>query len=438
MSATQTVTSEHVLPKEPATAILTPSKPEGDVPLQPLDTQGKRLGANTPPVDTEPGSPDDAHVFRIQERWNNPRRNTWKLCCVFISFICFGMNDASYGALLPSLQTYYHISYTVVSLVFLAPFAGYTASAILSNRVHERFGRRGIAVLGVTPRLISYIVLAVHPPYPVVVVILALTGFGNGLLDAGWNAWVGNLAQANELLGFMHGFYGVGATISPVIISAMVNTYHLQWYTFFYVMIGALAFEQTCGLHAFWKDTGAAFREATRLANAASGNTEAESGPRAALKTRVTWICSAFLLAYVGTEVSLGGWIIEFMIRVRHGHPFDSGLTATGFWLGITVGRMILGFVTARLGEKVAVSAYLLLGIAMQLIFWLVPQFVVSAVAVALLGFFMGPLFPASIIACTKILPQRLHVAAIGISAAVGGSGAAVLRKSFYSAATCV
>ena len=57
----------------------------------------------------------------------------------------------------------------------------------------------------------------------------------------------------------------------------------------------------------------------------------------------------------------------------------------------------------------------------------LVPQFIVSAVAVGLLGFFMGPLFPASIIAVTKILPQRLHVAAIGISAAIGGGGAAVL-----------
>lgn len=71
---------------------------------------------------------------------------------------------------------------------------------------------------------------------------------------------------------------------------------------------------------------------------------------------RVTWLCSLFLLGYVGCEVALGGWIVTFMIRVRHGSAFASGMTATGFWLGITVGRIILGFVTPRLGEKLAIS----------------------------------------------------------------------------------
>jgi fucose permease len=70
---------------------------------------------------------------------------------------------------------------------------------------------------------------------------------------------------------------------------------------------------------------------------------------------RVTWLCAFFLLGYVGVEVALGGWIVTFMIRVRHAAPFASGMTATGFWLGLTVGRVILGFVTPRIGEKLAI-----------------------------------------------------------------------------------
>ena len=429
MSPTNTLTgTESTPPQAPPTAYSAPRNKDG-ISLEPLDTEGRRLGSSTPPVDSEPGSPNSGPIFRVQQRWNNPKSNTWKLITIFISFINFGMNDASYGALLPALESYYDLDYFVVSLIFLAPFAGYTVAAFTSNPVHTHLGRRGIAILGVAPRLVSYIVLAVHPPYPAVVTILTLTGFGNGLLDAGWNAWVGNLAQANELLGFMHGFFGLGATISPLIITSMINTYHLPWYTFYYLMLCLVSIEQAICLHSFWNDTGAAFREENALSShpTATGEQSQESGTRAAMKKRVTWICSLFLLAYVGTEVSIGGWIVLFMIRIRHGAPFQSGLTATGFWLGITMGRVTLGFVTGRLGEKVAVSAYLVLGLGLQLIFWLVPQFVVSAVAVALLGFFMGPLFPASIIACTKILPQRLHVAAIGISAAIGGGGAAVL-----------
>lgn len=63
----------------------------------------------------------------------------------------------------------------------------------------------------------------------------------------------------------------------------------------------------------------------------------------------------------------------------------------------------------------------------LELLFWLVPQFVVSAVAVSLQGFFLGPLFPAAIVAMSKLLPRHLHVGAIGFAAAFGGSGAAIL-----------
>ena len=108
------------------------------------------------------------------------------------------------------------------------------------------------------------------------------------------------------------------------------------------------------------------------------------------------------------------------MMRIRHGQPFASGMTATGFWLGLTVGRVSLGFLTGRIGERLAVCIYLFCAIGFELIFWLVPQFFVSAVAIALIGFFIGPMFPAGVVAATKLLPQELHVAAIAFSAAVG------------------
>lgn len=115
------------------------------------------------------------------------------------------------------------------------------------------------------------------------------------------------------------------------------------------------------------------------------------------------------------------------MIRVRDADPFASGITSTGFWLGITVGRIALGFVTPHVGERWAIALYLAAAIALELLFWLVPNFVVSAVMVALMGFFLGPMFPSAIVALTKILPKRLHVGAVGFASAFGGGGAAVL-----------
>jgi hypothetical protein len=77
---------------------------------------------------------------------------------------------------------------------------------------------------------------------------------------------------------------------------------------------------------------------------------------------RVTWLCALFLLGYVGVEVALGGWIVKFMLEVRKGGDFASGMTATGFWMGITVGRIVLGFITPKLGEKLAIAVGLRAG----------------------------------------------------------------------------
>jgi fucose permease len=101
-------------------------------------------------------------------------------------------------------------------------------------------------------------------------------------------------------------------------------------------------------------------------------------------------------------------------------------MAETGFWLGITIGRFVLGFVSPRIGEKLSIAIYLLLAITLELVFWLVPEFIVSAVAVAFVGFFMGTIFPGVVIVMTRLLPRNLHVAAIGFAAAFSMGGGAV------------
>ncbi|KAL8643070.1 MAG: hypothetical protein Q9228_000309 [Teloschistes exilis] len=386
------------------------SSSKNEIPLQEVDDE--RQLAST--------MRDNKLAFSAVERWNHPRINQYRLAAVFFAFINFGMNDGSYGALVPYIEKDYHLSYTVTSLVFLSPFAGYTLAAIFSDRLHLLFGRRGIAIFAPVSKLIAYVVIATHPPYPAVVTILALAGLANGIIDAAWNAWIGSLAHANQLLGLMHGLYGLGATISPLIATTMITKGHLGWWTFFYLMTGLAAVEIATGAMAFWSETGTKYTAANR----ADGKDRGMIGE--SLKQKVTWICAIFLLCYVGLEVSLGGWIVNFMIRVRKGKPFQSGMTATGFWLGITAGRIILGFITPKIGERLAVSIYLLAALGFEIIFWLVPQFIVSAVAVALLGLFIGPIFPSTVVVVTKLLPAEMHVAAIGFSAAIGGGGAAV------------
>ncbi|KAK7433386.1 hypothetical protein QQZ08_000326 [Neonectria magnoliae] len=365
--------------------------------------------------------PDAAPGVQALQQWNEPKINTFRLSAAFWSMLVMGANDAAYG-----LEKYYDLTYIVVSMVFISPFVGYVLAAVFNNYLHLRIGQRGIAVLCAGCHILAYSIIAAHPPYVALIFAFMFAGLGNGLADAAWNAWVGGLANASEILGSMHACYGVGAVFSPLVSTAMITRSNLPWYYFYYVMIGFSAVELVALTWAFWKADGAAYRSVYR-----ESEIERESGLWAAIAhmpaARTSWICAFFLLCYVGVEVALGGWIVVFMTRVRGGGDFESGMTATGFWLGITVGRLVLGFVTPRLGIKVAISTYVAATMGLELLFWLVPQFYVSAVAVAFQGFFLGPLFPGVVLVASKLLPRHQHVVVIGFAAALGGCGAAIL-----------
>lgn len=178
---------------------------------------------------------------------------------------------------------------------------------------------------------------------------------------------------------------------------------------------------------SFWKADGVTYRASQKESEASQQGTGLAGALTKLPAARVAWVGALFLLCYAGVEVALGGWIVLFMIRVRNGDEFSSGMSATGFWLGITVGRVILGFVSPRVGIKLSTAIYIAAATALELVFWLVPQFYVSAVAVSLQGFFLGPLFPSVVLVASQLLPKRQHVVVIGFAAAFGGCGAAVL-----------
>ncbi|KAJ5873793.1 uncharacterized protein N7529_002223 [Penicillium soppii] len=378
------------------------------------------------------------HAVNVAPRWNESKTTIWKLTATFWCAFVMGSNDAAYGAIIPyvymgaddnvdintQLEIYYRKSYTIVSLVFLSPFVGYTISAILSNSVHQNLGRRGITIIAPICHLIAFAVISIHPPFPVLVIMYILVGLGSGFHNAAWNVWIGNMANSNEVLGFFHGFYGVGATVSPLVATTLIIKAGWEWYSYYYLMTGAAAIALVYSTSAFWAETGAKYQQENPKFPGDDGG--AFSQTRTALTHKVTWICAAFLFLYGGIEVAIGGWIVVFMTNVRHGGAFESGMAETGFWLGITVGRFVLGFVSPRIGEKLSVAIYILLAIALELIFWLVPEFIVSAVAVSLVGFFMGTIFPGVVIVATRMLPKNVHVAAIGFAAALSMGGGAV------------
>jgi fucose permease len=148
---------------------------------------------------------------------------------------------------------------------------------------------------------------------------------------------------------------------------------------------------------------------------------------KAILRHRATWLCAAYFLTYVGTETAISGWVVSFMLRNRNATPYLANLTSSGFWTGMALGRLVLGFGTDRIGVRRATVLYFLCAGTFEVLFAVLTSPVVSIVLMTLLGFIMGPLFPSGVVVLTRLLPSELHIAAVSFVSSLGQVGGAFL-----------
>jgi fucose permease len=166
---------------------------------------------------------------------------------------------------------------------------------------------------------------------------------------------------------------------------------------------------------------------AVYLSSKQAAQTDDKNNTREMLRHPATWLCAAYFLTYVGTETAISGWVVSFMLRQRHASPYIAGLSSSGYWTGMAIGRLVLGFATDRIGVRRATVLYFLLAVLLEALFAIFTSPVLSIILMALLGFVMGPLFPSGVVVLTRLLPPELHVAAVSFVASLGQVGGAFL-----------
>ncbi|KAB8077882.1 major facilitator superfamily domain-containing protein [Aspergillus leporis] len=327
-----------------------------------------------------------------------------------------GLNDAATGVLIPYIQPTYQIGLLQVSFIYLVNFAGWLCACFANIHICSRLGTGGTLVLGATIQCLGYALMFWHPPYPLFMAAFFFTGMGVAFQDAQSNAFTITVKNPHRWLGILHAIYGVGTIIAPLIANTIASRtpawHHYYLITFCVGIINVLILAWT-------------FRRGLFRPNVLNAKDTAGSELRATLANRAVWILNGFFFLYAGAEVASGGWIVQFMISVRHGDPKKVGYIASGFWTGFTLGRVVLADITHKFGERRMVFFYLALAVVMQLMFWFVPSIPVNAVAVFLLGFFIGPFYPVGLYILTEVVPQELHVGAIGFTASLGQAGSA-------------
>ncbi|TFK19731.1 MFS transporter, partial [Coprinopsis marcescibilis] len=340
-----------------------------------------------------------------------------------------GWNDGTTGPLLPRMQQEYQLGYLIVSMIFVANSIGFITGAIANILLTDRLGLGKIMVLGSCVQFVGYVVMCAAPPFPVIACSYGLTGFGISLQNAQANGLLGSLKEHMSVkLGIFHCLYGLGAFVSPFVSTHFSGIY--IW-SFHYLISSGLQLSNLLFLILVFR-----FRKQDDiLADAGQEATnEATDGARlgdhstfaSMFKLPAVHLLAAFAVIYVGAEVTLGGWIVTFIIRERGGGP-NSGYISSGFFGGLALGRVALLWLNKLVGEERIMYLYSALAIALELTVWFVPSIIENAIAVSVIGMLLGPMFPIIISHSSRILPRWMLTACIGWIAGVGVSGSAVL-----------
>ncbi|QRV85561.1 major facilitator superfamily transporter [Ceratobasidium sp. AG-Ba] len=341
-----------------------------------IEMNAMGTGRNTEPsINSENIEPE----INARKEWFAIAACCW---CLFLN----GWNDAAIGTILPAIRNHYDLSFTVISLLFVFGCVGSISAAVLNVYLNDRLGFGRVMLFGALCQVLAYSILVPAFPFPVMCLAYVINGFGMGLQDYQANGFVAALPyNTSAKMGLLHSGYGAGAFIAP-----MVSTRLLQYYRWSFLYLAPLSMAAIDAVVLF-----TVFRFHTQeelLGPVQIDPSEAASNQRKYHRIFRSWpvqLFALFSLLYVGTETTIGGWIVTFVVEER-GLGQSAGLISSGFFGGLMVGRIILLWLNARIGERIVVYFYIALMIGLELTVWLLPNVIGNAVAISLVGILMG------------------------------------------------
>jgi len=338
----------------------------------------------------------------------------------FAAFVLVGVNAGATGVLLPAQISDYGVSKTAIGATFFTGSVGFVLASLLAGPMVHRLGMRVALVVGATLTAVAGFSIATRPPFVAFVLIAIVTGFGAGVAESGFQAYVVALPGSTALTNRLHAFFGVGALLGPLLATWILG--FASWRTVWFVLAAA----EVPFVVAIWATYPRHETAAPVLPAAHNPEQRSRGLLSSALRERTVLLGAALLAVYVGLEISMGNWGFSYLVQARGEHRVLAGYVVSGYWLGLTLGRFLISPFAIRIGASAANMAFgCLIGVTVvAALTWVLPG-AASIPGFVLLGFFLGPIFPTAMAMVPNVTPARLVPTAIGVMNAgsvIGGS----------------
>jgi fucose permease len=303
------------------------------------------------------------------------------LLVIYLSFISLGLPDGSLGVAWPLMRSEFRMPIQAAGWVILVTLPLSALSSIMSTRIGQRFGYGKVTTGSALLTAFSLIGIALSRSYPGLIFFGIGLGIGQGAVDALLNYYVAHHYSSRHMT-WLHGFWGVGATLGPTIFTFSLALTH-QWTQGYFnigllqLMIGIILF-LTVG---FWDQKK-------------ESDTPEEKHEKGQFEPRM-WYGLAFYFLYVGAEMCVGLWTNSYLVEFVRIDPTVSGLFVAGYYGAIMSGRFLSGTISNRLGNQNMLRLGLSISLLGLLILIMTRDPLLIRLALILTGLGFAPLYPS-------------------------------------------
>jgi hypothetical protein len=195
--------------------------------------------------------------------------------------------------------------------------------------------------LGAAVQILSHVLKAWRPPFALFVISFLFAALGQAYNDTHANTFVAGTKGAHRWLGLIHASYSAGCLVGPFVATGVASSTP-RWYLFYIFLIGISLMNQGFIGWAFW-DTltvnrkGSSRTEATTAEqgqsdeNPTSRNKDASDLIKSTLRRPSVLLLSLFYFFYIGSAITMSGWVVEYLVDVRDGDLSKMGFVPAGF-----------------------------------------------------------------------------------------------------------
>lgn len=352
------------------------------------------------------------------------------LAIIYLSFISLGLPDSLIGSAWPVMHVDLGVSVSSAGIITIIISLGTIISSFFSNALINKLGTGLLTAISVLLTAIGLIGFSFAQAFWVLIVFAVPYGLGAGAVDAALNNYVALNYPARHF-NWLHCMWGVGASVSPYIMSFAL-TGNLGWGSgfriVFYIQI-ALAVILFVTLPV-WKKV-----EKARLLDSPMPESEAPTKKISTLSVlKIDGVILAFIafFAYCAMEQTAGLWATTYLVQHKGIDATTAAKFASFFYIGITAGRALAGFFADKTGDKLLVrwgTVIILIGILLVALPTDDNPLALSGLVIIGLG--CAPIYPAIIHSMPINFGKENSQGIIGVQMAFGYIGIVAMPPLF-------